>query len=123
MTFHSSGAALLVAASIAACSPGPAPISRSMRDPSNPSAPEGLALASTNMSSPAPVATPREPGEMHEHGGHHHMHHGTMTAPSDAVSADAGTASVVYVCPMHPEVTSSTPGRCPKCGMTLVPKK
>jgi hypothetical protein len=25
-----------------------------------------------------------------------------------------------YTCPMHPEVRSSTPGRCPKCGMDLV---
>src|SRR5688500_700316 len=31
------------------------------------------------------------------------------------------TASV-YVCPMHPEVTSASPGTCPKCGMTLVKK-
>jgi len=26
-----------------------------------------------------------------------------------------------YVCPMHPEVTASEPGTCPKCGMRLVP--
>jgi FtsP/CotA-like multicopper oxidase with cupredoxin domain len=26
-----------------------------------------------------------------------------------------------YACPMHPEVTATEPGRCPKCGMTLVP--
>ena len=25
----------------------------------------------------------------------------------------------VYACPMHPNVTSSKPGRCPKCGMDL----
>jgi hypothetical protein len=29
----------------------------------------------------------------------------------------------VYTCPMHPEVTSDKPGKCPKCGMNLVPKK
>jgi uncharacterized protein len=28
----------------------------------------------------------------------------------------------VYTCPMHPEVESSEPGRCPKCGMDLQPK-
>src|SRR5262245_25654252 len=26
---------------------------------------------------------------------------------------------VVYSCPMHPDVTSKKPGKCPKCGMTL----
>lgn len=31
-------------------------------------------------------------------------------------------ADVVYACPMHPEVTSATPGTCPKCGMALVKK-
>jgi len=30
---------------------------------------------------------------------------------------------VVYTCPMHPEVTSDKPGKCPKCGMILVKKK
>lgn len=30
---------------------------------------------------------------------------------------------VMYTCPMHPEVLQSKPGKCPKCGMTLVQKK
>ena len=29
--------------------------------------------------------------------------------------------SVEYLCPMHAEVSSGEPGRCPKCGMKLVP--
>jgi hypothetical protein len=28
-----------------------------------------------------------------------------------------------YTCPMHPEIMSDKPGRCPKCGMALVVKK
>src|SRR5688572_29530204 len=28
----------------------------------------------------------------------------------------------VYTCPMHPEVQSEKPGKCPKCGMTLIRK-
>lgn len=30
------------------------------------------------------------------------------------------SAEVLYTCPMHPDVTSDKPGKCPKCGMTLV---
>jgi FtsP/CotA-like multicopper oxidase with cupredoxin domain len=35
-----------------------------------------------------------------------------------AMPEDAGP--VTYACPMHPEVTSDEPGRCPKCGMKLL---
>ncbi len=28
-----------------------------------------------------------------------------------------------YTCPMHPEVISDKPGKCPKCGMDLIEKK
>lgn len=28
-------------------------------------------------------------------------------------------SSVMYTCPMHPEVRLSSPGNCPKCGMAL----
>jgi hypothetical protein len=34
---------------------------------------------------------------------------------STAPAAKAGK----YTCPMHPEVVSDTPGKCPKCGMNL----
>jgi hypothetical protein len=48
-----------------------------------------------------------------------HEHHPPAAARPAASPADA----VVYVCPMHPEVTSDRPGSCPKCGMALVRKK
>ena len=34
---------------------------------------------------------------------------------------DDVTPPTSYACPMHPEVTSSEPGTCPKCGMQLLP--
>lgn len=34
--------------------------------------------------------------------------------------APPAPAADLYICPMHPEVQSTTPGRCPKCGMDLV---
>jgi hypothetical protein len=34
------------------------------------------------------------------------------------------TNKIIYTCPMHPEIISETPGKCPKCGgMELVPKE
>jgi len=37
--------------------------------------------------------------------------------------AVATTEKVEYTCVMHPEVISDKPGKCPKCGMALVPKR
>ena len=37
-------------------------------------------------------------------------------------SAGIKMGQEVYSCPMHPEVQSDKPGKCPKCGMTLVKK-
>ena len=39
-------------------------------------------------------------------------------AEMDMGAADEGGG---YVCPMHADVTSDTPGSCPKCGMKLLP--
>lgn len=54
----------------------------------------------------------REP--VAEHESHQHGGHGNQ---------DDEEAAAVYVCPMHPEVTSATPGKCPKCGMDLVKRR
>ncbi len=44
--------------------------------------------------------------ENHEdHSSHHHVN----------------PAATIYTCPMHPEIRSTSPGACPKCGMKLVP--
>jgi FtsP/CotA-like multicopper oxidase with cupredoxin domain len=34
---------------------------------------------------------------------------------------DDDMAVTSYVCPMHPDVTATEPGNCPKCGMKLLP--
>jgi len=44
-------------------------------------------------------------------------------AQAKPVKKDSAQHAVVYTCSMHPEVTSDKPGKCPKCGMTLVAKK
>ena len=38
-------------------------------------------------------------------------------------SVKKSEALVTYTCPMHNDVTSDKPGKCPKCGMDLVVKK
>lgn len=44
----------------------------------------------------------------------HQVHHHKASEVSQAIS---------YTCPMHPEVVSEHPGKCPKCGMDLVKKE
>lgn len=45
-----------------------------------------------------------------------HPGHG---APASATREDKEAQR--WTCPMHPEVLQSEPGKCPKCGMKLVP--
>jgi len=43
---------------------------------------------------------------------------------SEAKPSPTAPATVQkYTCEMHPEVISDKPGKCPKCGMKLVPVK
>ena len=45
-----------------------------------------------------------------------------ISAQAPATSPDGAplkSNQALYVCPMHAEVTSDKPGRCPKCGMSL----
>ena len=53
-------------------------------------------------------------------GGAAHAGHAAPAPARDAsLAVPAASGEALYRCPMHPEVTSKEPGRCPKCGMAL----
>jgi len=88
---------------LTACAVGPMPVAQAASDPSNPSAPEGAKPAAVSAVAPREKSEHGEHAEPHDHAQHQ--------------------SSVLYVCPMHPEVQSPEPGTCPKCNMKLEPKK
>jgi hypothetical protein len=66
---------------------------------------------------PIPPRSPEAPPT-----GTEQLHSPTSTPPGNPPMREEPGARAVYTCPMHPEVRSPAPGRCPKCGMTLIPK-
>ena len=51
-----------------------------------------------------------------DHSHHHHGEHPDAPEKPKVTGSDDW-----YVCPMHPDVIKQGPGKCPKCGMDLVP--
>jgi hypothetical protein len=80
---------------------------------------------STTLALPAPttvpVASPEQPSHDHAHhaGGTGHDMNSMPVPTTQGGQQQAAT----YTCPMHPEVVSDKPGKCPKCGMKLVKKE
>ena len=106
------------------------PVGDTLAEPSEPqtteaTSPEAHSDESEGAAEAAPAATPDGSHEA-SHAGHTgsvptpttapHTGHG---APASATQADKEAAH--WTCPMHPEVMQSEPGKCPKCGMKLVP--
>ena len=91
---------------LAGCTVTPPPTAGRAQNPANPDAAESprspYVPPRATANSEAPEAAPS---------GHEH-HESAPGAESQAVA---------YTCPMHPEVRSSEPGACPKCGRALVP--
>jgi hypothetical protein len=69
-------------------------------------------------------AQTREPvsADAHAHAGDDHSGGGAQDRLVGAAAGppDKATGSA-YTCPMHPDIRQSSPGNCPRCGMTLEP--
>ena len=77
----------------------------STNDPANPNAKETAFSPRPNwLQTEVPVTAEQPP-----------------TEPTSPTHLPPTIAPTMYTCPMHPEEVQSSPGRCPKCGMRLVP--
>ena len=63
---------------------------------------------------------PRETAGAMARPGHDHAGMSGHAAPAAHTGGDRPAA---FTCPMHPDVAADSPGRCPICGMTLVPRE
>lgn len=102
-SFAAGGVAMaaLVTASCGRSEPRPPPptayiVPRAEEPPVPPTAPSPVG---------ASLGAPAHAGEESGHAGH-----------------EDHPATTEYVCPMHSDVRLPAPGRCPRCGMTLVPQ-
>jgi hypothetical protein len=101
-------------------------------DPANPSARESPIPSSTGslvsdidamptkQDPPGKTSSPEQ--EMKDMPGMKGMN-GMKDMPAMGSNTMASPAKTIYTCPMHLEVQQDQPGKCPKCGMTLVVKK
>lgn len=59
------------------------------------------------------------PREVHVH--HPSGHAGHTSVPIEVNLKKAASGFHKYTCPMHPQIVTDAPGKCPLCGMNLVP--
>lgn len=110
----------LVAVGLVGCAARTAPPALPVDHPASVDAtPATLPAMSTALSMSDPIPQPTADPNVMSHDMGSHAAHGSG-APAAATQAAAPATGNAYVCPMHPEVTSAEPSRCPKCKMKLV---
>ena len=113
-------------------SPADPQISGHARTPRNLLARDEITLAIAKELSQTESTAESSESKQHEgmqHGGMQGMQHGAadeMKKTSDAMkqkSDEMKPGATIYTCPMHPQIHSDKPGKCPICGMTLKKKE
>jgi hypothetical protein len=96
--------------------------------PANPNAsespivPPSQTLAASDAATTARADEPA--GTQHDMSGMSNSMPGMQHDDRSAATQPATTqAAAIYTCPMHPQVISDKPGKCPICGMRLVVKQ
>jgi hypothetical protein len=98
-----------------------APVTRSLDGP--PPLPGDATPGWSGLAPSTEVVPPTAPAS---HAGHQSRGQGAAESDSTAAGKSEGSkgsdvaADATYTCPMHPDVVSREPGKCPRCGMTLV---
>ncbi len=111
----SPAAVSFLAVALVGCATGSALRPLAPSHPASPAAAEAAIPEPAMMLRDSLPAGEGEPSEPPAHLGHT-MHGGPRAGSATKVSPRVAE----YTCPMHHDVRQSGPGRCPKCGMTLV---
>jgi hypothetical protein len=134
---------LLIGLVVAACSAREVPATWPDASPASPRAPAAPTVPVTRAleadpplpgesmngwAGLVPDGAPAEPTHQgHGAGSHGVASPGAVSPGGDIHDHPHADEAVVYTCPMHPDVVADRPGKCPRCGMTLVkrdaPKK
>jgi len=85
--------------------------------PANPQAASAEEASSLDVLTVDEANLPQVPPEMRRAGGNHQRHPGMDGGDAPTVKQVIGS----HTCSMHPDVRADRPGKCPKCGMRLVP--
>ena len=88
-------------------------------DPKQPTDLRAYALPQPRHPLSAQHRASSDAGSAHEHAAQEHAKHGAIAVPPPGEAGETDG----YTCPMHPEVSSKTDGRCPICEMNLVPRE